>query len=241
MQPFYADDLAFIHDAGFDGFANGIAPGILQHLRSAKVNDGLVVDLGCGSGIWAKHLLDAGYQVLGADLSPAMIALARQQAPRADFRVESWHTLALPACRAITALGEVLCYRPNGPRMLPPLFRRAARALSPGGLFIFDLAEVGLDRNRPPTGREGKDWACLVRFEYDDARHQLIRHITTFREVNTTYRRHEETHRVQLYHRRAVLEMLREAGFQVRMVRRYGDYALLPGRIGFIARRVGTA
>src|SRR5581483_3727027 len=127
---------------------------------------------------------------------PAMIALARKRAPRADFHVRSFLNYPLPRCRAITALGEVLCYqfdKTNGQHALGKWFRKAAAALESGGLLIFDVAEVGLHRTRPPSYQEGDGWACLVRFEYDDRRDRLCRHITIFRRHGAMYRRTSET------------------------------------------------
>jgi hypothetical protein len=79
-----------------------------------------------------------------------------------------------------------------------------------------------------------------VRFEYDERRTQLVRHITTFRRINDHYRRGQEVHRIQLYDRRDVARLLRQAGFRVRMTRRFDDYELLPGRVAFIARKPKT-
>lgn len=106
----YAEDLAYVHDRGYGAFARGATPGLLNWLRRAGIADGLVVDFGCGSGIWARALVDAGYDVLGVDLSPAMIDLARRHVPAAEFRVESFLRCRLPPCRAVTALGEVFNY-----------------------------------------------------------------------------------------------------------------------------------
>src|SRR5262245_474467 len=223
----YERDLAYVHDVGFGGFADGAAPGVLGILHDAGIRGGLIVDLGCGSGIWARHLTSAGYDVVGVDISPAMIALARKRVPKGDFHVQSFLKFALPRCRAITALGEVLCYQfdaRNDARSLHGLFQRAHDALEPGGVMVFDVAEIGLARNHHPTYREGRDWACLIRFEYDRKLDQLIRHIGTFRRVGALYRRHDEVHRVQLYQRKDIAEMLRSTGFQVRTMRRYGDY-----------------
>src|ERR1051326_4058162 len=105
----YGDDLAYIHDAGFGGFANGSAPGLLALLDRAGLAARLVVDLGCGSGIWARHLTDAGFPVVGVDISPAMIKLARKRVPEAEFHVASFLDFEISACGAVTALGEVLC------------------------------------------------------------------------------------------------------------------------------------
>jgi SAM-dependent methyltransferase len=239
QQLAYGSDLAYIHDVGYGGFAAGAAPGLLAILRRAGIHNGLVVDLGCGSGIWAAQLIEAGYDVLGVDISPAMIELARKRAPRATFHVGSWTQTILPRCWAITALGEVLGYQFDGAAAagLPKLFRRAYSALESGGVIIFDLVEVGLDRNRPPHGRSGHDWACLVRFEYDERREQSIAHIETFRQSGDLYRRQTETHRVQLFRAAEVARTLRKIGFRVRLVRRYGDFSLLPKRIGIVARK----
>src|SRR6516165_376478 len=106
----YQDDLAHIHDTGFGGFARGSAPGLLSLLRQNGIREGVVVDLGCGSGIWARALADSGYEVVGVDISPAMIALARQRVPEATFHVQSFVEFPIPGCRAVTALGEVFNY-----------------------------------------------------------------------------------------------------------------------------------
>src|SRR6202008_3944336 len=145
-MPGYQLDLAYIHDAGFGDYARKSAPGLLAILRRAGIRSGLVVDLGCGSGIWAAELIRRGYDVRGIDSSSAMIELARKQGPAARFVNASFLNAKLPACDAVTAIGEVFNYtfdRRNGPRQLAQLFRRVHQALRPGGAFIFDIAEPG--------------------------------------------------------------------------------------------------
>src|SRR5262245_34869396 len=71
MTAAYREDLAYIHDVGHGDFARDAAPGLLALLRRQGIREGLVVDLGCGSGIWAEILVREGYRVLGIDLSPA--------------------------------------------------------------------------------------------------------------------------------------------------------------------------
>jgi SAM-dependent methyltransferase len=123
------------------------------------------------------------------DTSPAMIPLARKRAPTAKFFVESLFAFELPRCHVITALGDVFCYQFDAGRSPHGLIRRAFAALEPDGVLIFDVVEIGLNRDRPPSFREGADWACLVRFDYDDKQDHLIRLITTFRKVGSLYQR----------------------------------------------------
>ena len=105
----YDEDLAWIHDVGYGSFARDAAPGVLEVLRDRGAKT--VVDIGCGSGIWARQLVDAGMQVVGVDLSPAMIKLARRRVPEAKFQVASWRDYRPAPADAFTALGEVLGQR----------------------------------------------------------------------------------------------------------------------------------
>jgi SAM-dependent methyltransferase len=241
MAAAYHDDLAYVHHVGFGDFARGAAPGLLGLLREAGIHDGLVVDLGCGSGIWAGELVQAGYSALGIDTSPAMVALARTVAPAARFVQASLYDADFPACDAVTAIGEPLSYVPAEMETPPPLsglFGRVARALRPAGLFLFDVIVPSPGRlMNTRSWRAGDDWAVLVHASEEPERRLLTREITTFRRVGEAYRRSHETHRVRVYDRAEIERELREAGFSARACRRYGECELLPGRLAFRARK----
>jgi 2-polyprenyl-3-methyl-5-hydroxy-6-metoxy-1,4-benzoquinol methylase len=83
----YREDLAYIHDVGHGAIARDAAERLIAELAVARHPSGTVVDLGCGSGILAGALVEAGYQVVGIDMSDAMVALARARAPNAEFHV----------------------------------------------------------------------------------------------------------------------------------------------------------
>jgi SAM-dependent methyltransferase len=209
-------------------------------LQQSGISSGLVVDLGCGGGLWARRLTDASYRVLGIDLSPDMIALARKRAPEASFRAGSFLDLDFPDCVAITALGECFNYtfdRRNSRSSLSRLFRRAFHALRPGGLLVFDVAEPGRARGSSRCFWEGPDWACLTEFVLDEPRHRLTRRVTTFRKVGRHYRRAQETHVQQLYRVSELASDLRKIGFRVRMARGYGDFRFAKAQAALIARK----
>jgi len=236
----YENDLAYIHDKGFGKFARSSAPGLLHLLQKNGITGGLVVDLGCGSGIWARELVDNGYEVIGVDLSPAMIELARQRVPKAQFHVKSFLEVPVPPCRAVTALGEVFNYQfdPNNSfRALQRVCKGVFDALKPKGLLVFDIAEPGRCKEFTQRFMEGEDWACLVEFRHDVARRQLTRRIVSFRKAGDGYRRHEETHIQQLYPGTKVAEMLRAIGFRARLARSYGKHPLSPGVVALVARK----
>lgn len=106
----YGEDLAFVHDQGFATFAQSSAPQLLRMFQDAGLRSGTVVDLGCGSGIWAGQLHQAGYRAIGIDQSAAFLDLARRRVPEAEFYQSSFVDVAFPPCVAVTALGEVFGY-----------------------------------------------------------------------------------------------------------------------------------
>ena len=243
MKEWYRDDLAYVHDAGFAGHAIKSAPGLLRILARSGIHSGLVVDLGCGSGVWAAELIRAGYRVLGIDISEPMIRIARKRAPSAEFRVSSLFSATIPRCSAVTSIGECLNYMFDstpGTSVLKSLFRRVHRALEPGGIFVFDIAEPGQVRaeNTSKGFTEGEDWIVLVDKNEDYRRSILTRRIITLRKVGQHYRRLDELHRQRLFKVRDITGLLRQAGFSVRTLRRFGSYSLPNRHAALIARKV---
>jgi SAM-dependent methyltransferase len=236
----YKTDLAYIHDAGFTAFARGAAPFLLDTLRKAGFTDGLVVDLGCGSGVWARKLMNAGYQVLGIDISPAMIELARQRVPEGEFRVGSLLKVDLPACIAVTSLGECFNYlfdRENSKKQVVKVFRRIHAALQLGGLFLFDVAQTGRGTPARTSYVEGPDWGVAVHLKEDRKTRRLTRDIVSYRKVGDLFRRDHEVHELQLYQCSELARELRRLGFTARLLRGYGKQRFPKGYGGVLARK----
>ena len=238
----YREDLAYVHDVAFTDFVRDAVPGLLRILRGNRIIRGLVIDLGCGSGIWARALTSAGYDVMGIDISRSMVKLARKRAPKARFVSGSFFQMELPPCAAVTAIGECVNYlfdRSNSRKELARFFRRVYRSLAPGGVFVFDVAEPG----RGGPGRtilksfQGRDWALLLQAEEDGKQSLLTRRMTVFRKTGKLYRRSEEVHRVRLYPRSQITRQLETAGFSVRVLHRYGPQPFATGHVAFLARK----
>ncbi len=244
MTQAYKEDLAYVHDVGFGDFANQSMPGLLKILHQKNIHQGLVVDLGCGSGIWAKALTDAGYEAFGVDISAAMINLAKQKAPQAKFQKASLFKVKIPQCAAVTSISECLNYLfdEHNKAERQALFTRIYAALQPGGLFIFDVLGRGslIGANPQRTYTEGKGWTVLVEKAEDSKKHRLTRHIIIFRKIGSVWRRSEETHCIHLYQPAELATELRQAGFQVKIIRSYGEMKFRKALFGIIATKPGS-
>jgi SAM-dependent methyltransferase len=230
---FYPADLARIHDEGFGDFGRAAACELLRRLPARS----LVVELGCGTGITSEVLSDAGHGVLGIDVSPDMLEIARRRAPRAEFREGSLWDAELPRCSAVTAIGEVINYAADeraGEEQLPDLFARIYDALLPGGLFLFDFATPGRGTGVPGI-REGDGWRIESIAVEDAATRTLERRMS----IELEGERREEIHRLHLYEIETVLKYLEGPGFSSEALDRYCDFGFWPGYAAFAAVRPG--
>jgi ubiquinone/menaquinone biosynthesis C-methylase UbiE len=96
---------------------------------------GPIADLGCGPGHVTAYLAGLGADVVGIDLSPGMVTIARQEHPGLRFEVGSMTALDLPD----SSLGGVLAWYSldNLPAdRLPAVFAEFHRVLVPGGQLL---------------------------------------------------------------------------------------------------------
>lgn len=229
----YGSDLAHVHDVAFGGWARDAAPFVLARLREARIAEGVVVDLGCGSGIWAAELLAAGYDVVGVDASTEMLAIARGRAPEAELVEGSLHDVSLPHCVAVTAIGECVNY--GGPPSLEPLVQRVHAALAPGGLLVFDAAAPGREPElRRRARHEGDGWVLRMEVHEDREQRTLTRRISLVRDGRSS----EEEHVLRLYEPDDVVDWLEASGFVVSRHPSYGAAPGLPGVHVYVATRM---
>ncbi|TCO46393.1 methyltransferase family protein [Kribbella antiqua] len=119
----------------------------------AKLASGPVLDVGCGPGRLAALLHERGLQVIGIDLSPSMIEIARRDHPGLDFRVGSMTDLELPDGE----LGGVISWWSiiHLPRdVVPQAFAEFHRVLAPGGVLLLGF-HVGEESTHKTFGYGG--------------------------------------------------------------------------------------
>ncbi len=127
---------------------------------------GPVADLGCGPGRLTGHLVALGLDVVGIDLSPGMVAVARREHPGIPFRVGSLRALDLAdgELAGVVAWYSVI-HTPV--TELPTVLGELARVLRPGGEAVLAF-QVG-DETKHHEHAYGHD----VRFDA----HRLDPHV----------------------------------------------------------------
>ena len=238
--PYYRRDLALVHHLGFGFHADRCAPGILRLLEPVRERRGLVVELGCGSGLLTRHLLDAGHIVIATDASPAMLDLARETAPDAeDVRRLVLPDDPIPAADAIVSVGHALSYLPDEAAIDRALVA-IAETLRPGGVLAIDLCDLEWGearRDAPGVGRAGDDWAIVTEFSIPAA-NRFVRDMAIFvRNDDGSWRRDDEHHENVLVDTGLVPALLATHGVEARVARSFGSEELPTGLRAVIGQR----
>jgi SAM-dependent methyltransferase len=236
---YYRRDLALVHHRAFGFHADRCAPGIRDLLEPVRRRNGVVVELGCGSGLLTRHLLDRGHNVIATDASPAMLDVAREHAAGADIRQLVLPDDPLPAADAIVSVGHVLSYLPDEAAIERALVA-IARAVPPDGLFAIDICNVDYAEARPDApgfGRVGDDWAIVTTYSRPSPG-RFVRHITSFvRNDDDSWRRDDERHENVLTETSRVPGLLAEHGVDVTLTSSFGSETLPAGLHVLIGRR----
>ena len=115
---------------------------LIRVLRQYGISDGLVLDLGCGTGKMTRLLSEAGYDMIGLDSSEEMLGIAMEQGTKGsdilylhqDMReFELYGTV-----RAVVSICDSMNYMMDE-KELRSVFSLVDNYLDPGGIFIFDL------------------------------------------------------------------------------------------------------
>lgn len=233
------------YDVDYSSWADYIE----KHFSRRPLPGKTVLDLACGTGSLTRELALRGYEMIGVDRSPEMLAQAAEKNRGAApiepiFLCQSMEKLDLygtvDAC--VCCLDSVNYV--TDPKKLQKAFERVRLFLMPGGLFLFDVnspeklegldGQVFLD--------ETEDAYCVWRAEFSKRSRICSYFMDIFRLDPATeqWDRGEELHRERAYTPAELTAMLEQAGFVE--VRSFGDRKMRPPgageqRIFFTARK----
>lgn len=220
---------AQLYDAlTFDVDYENIASFIHTVLKKHGINNGLVLDLACGTGTLTLELAKKGYEMLGADLSEDMLSVARQKegAEGILFLNQSMDDFELyGTVDAIVCVLDSINYLTD-PEALDKTFRLCANYLNPGGILIFDVnseykfsSVLGNQTYTYETDEIFYSWEN----EYDPETGLCDLYLTFFcLEESGLYSRVDEVHTQRVYSDSELTEALKGAGLT--LVAKYDGY-----------------
>ena len=208
------------------------------------IEDGLLLDLGCGTGKLTRILHEKGYDMIGVDYSYEMLDIAKTQSDESilylmqDMReFELYGTVCgiYSACDCVNYILEE--------EELREVFALANNYLDPGGIFVFDVNTPYkyyelLGEN---TFAENREEGSFIWENYFDEEEQINEYDLTLyiQEEDGRYQRFEETHYQRCYDLNRIRVLLEEAGLE--FIAMYDAYTKEPvseesEKVLFVAR-----
>lgn len=205
---------------------------LVSLLKSHGVLEGLILDLGCGTGSIAELLDDRGYDMIGVDNSEDMLQIAIEKRERSgkdilyllqDMREFELYGTVSAVVSICDSMNYILEYDD-----LVQVLRLVNNYLDPGGVFIFDLNTEYKYREilgQSTIAEDREDSSFIWENNYDETdrinEYDLTLFIRTERGHTDTgcsgeglYRKYKESHYQRAYSLDEVRLAIEEAGME---------------------------
>lgn len=223
-----------------------------EQLKEYGVQDGLVLELGCGTGSMTELLAEKGYDMIGVDNSEDMLEIAMEK------RIESGHDILYlqqdmqefelyGTVKAVVSVCDSVNYITEKTE-LEEVFRLVNNYLDPQGIFIFDFNTEY--KYREILGNqviaEDRDECSFIWENYYDRASMINEYeLTLFvqeDEEESLYRKYQESHYQKAYTLREIRTLIENSG--LKFVAAYDAYTKKAPmnnseRITVIARECG--
>lgn len=192
-------------------------------LKEYDVKNGLVLDLGCGTGTMTEILAEDGYDMIGIDNSEDMLEIAMEK------KVESGHDILylLQDMREFELYGTVnavvsICDSVNyitEEEELVEVFRLVNNYLDPKGIFIFDFNTEYKYREilGDCTIAENREECSFIwdNYYYEEEKiNEYELSLFIQEEDSELYRKYEETHFQKAYTYETMRKLIEESGLE---------------------------
>ena len=129
----------FMDNVPYEEWAEYLA----ELLQEYDIEDGLVLDLGCGTGSLTEILATKGYDMIGADGSAEMLEIAMEKKAQSGhdilYLLQDMREFELyGTVRAVVSVCDCVNYITDE-KELEQVFRLVNNYLDPEGIFIFDF------------------------------------------------------------------------------------------------------
>ncbi|MSS62575.1 class I SAM-dependent DNA methyltransferase [Velocimicrobium porci] len=216
----------FMDNIPYDEWSNYV----ISLLNEYHIKDGIVADLGCGTGNVTEHLAHAGYDMIGIDNSEEMLMIAREKAMDHEqsilYLLQDMREFELyGTVSAFVSICDSINYILDSKDLLK-VFKLVNNYLDREGLFIFDLNteykyQTVLADN---TFAENREDSGFIWDNYYDSDTQINQYdLAVFvkadieeseEEDGEIFYRFQETHYQKAYSLEEIKELLKKAGME---------------------------
>lgn len=193
---------------------------VVGRLKQDQITDGILLDLGCGTGSMTELLAKQGYDMIGVDLSDSMLDIAMEK------RAQSGHNILYlqqdmrefelyGTVRAVICLCDSLNYLLEEDDLLTT-FKLVNNYLDPNGLFIFDFNTVYKYETviGDSTIAENREDCSFIWENYYTAEDQINEYdLTIFvKQQKDLFRKFTETHLQRGYTLETMKQLVEQSG-----------------------------
>lgn len=196
---------------------------LIDLLKEYGINDGLVLDLGCGTGNMTELLASAGYDMIGVDNAEEMLEIAMEKRAKSGhdilYLLQDMREFELyGTVKAIVSICDSMNYITEEEDLLQ-VFRLANNYLDPKGIFIFDFNTVYKYRDvlGNQTIAEDREYCSFIWDNYYYEDEQINEYeLSLFIKENESdlYRKYQEIHYQKAYDLQTIKGLIEQSGLE---------------------------
>jgi len=215
------EDFAEVYSSGkYPEFSKAMADIILELLEGFDVEGKNLLDIACGEGTFAVKMAEKGYDVVGIDLSPKQIEIAKKKDAdeEIDFKVQDMRELSFQErFDVVTCWYDSLNYIIDK-KDLRQVFKSVYNSLRNGGIFVFDMNTIYVMEEvwdeQTMVKEDSRKIFDVIEQNYDEEKHITSIKLTSFlREDDGKWRKIEEVHRERGYSFDELRDIFEDVGF----------------------------
>lgn len=192
-------------------------------LKEHQVEEGLVLDLGCGTGSMTELLAQAGYDMIGIDNAEEMLEIAIEKREKSGhdilYLLQDMREFELyGTVRAIVSICDSVNYITEEDELVE-VFRLVNNYLDPKGMFIFDFNTTY--KYKEVLGdcviAEDREECSFIwnNYYYEEEKINEYELSLFIREEDSDlYRKFQETHFQRAYDLKTIKELIEESGLE---------------------------
>ena len=196
---------------------------VKELLAEEGIKDGILLDLGCGTGSVTELLAKAGFDMIGIDNSEEMLDIAMEKRYESGldilYLLQDMREFELyGTVRGVVSICDSMNYILDDEDLLD-VFKLVHNYLDNDGIFIFDMNTLYKYREilSDNTFAEDREESSFIWENFYDEEEEINQYdLSLFvQEEDGRYRKYEETHLQRAYEQNTVEELIKESGLEL--------------------------